>query len=173
MSDPEESAPKVAAIAAEETYVRALRLDRGPNRHPDARAAADMPETQLDAEVVKLVKALHLVTFHTRDSRRADGAGFPDRVIVGRGGVLWRELKREWSDLRPAQTTWKYQLLACGQNWDVWRPSDLMSGRIRRELLAITRPTTARDVMEALAEREGDMAFAAAMLDLKTGDQDG
>jgi hypothetical protein len=161
----------LAVIAAEREYVNAVRYSRAPNRHPDARAVSDMIEDELDAEVVKLVKALHLATFHTRDSRRADGAGFPDRVIVGPGGVLWRELKREWSDLRPAQTTWKYRLIATGQDWGIWRPTDLKSGRIRRELLALTRPVTVEDITRDLAEREGDMAFAAAMLDAKNSGQ--
>ncbi|WP_433464360.1 hypothetical protein [Spirillospora sp. CA-128828] len=154
-----------AVVTAEQEYVNAVRHSCGPDRHPDARGVSDMSEDELDAEVVKLVNGLRLATFHTRDSRRADGAGFPDRVIVGPGGVLWRELKREWSELRPGQVTWKYRLISTGQDWGLWRPTDLKSGRIRRELLALTHPVTVEEITRNLDEREGDMAFAAAMLD--------
>lgn len=144
------SADRATSKSAEDEYSRAVRL----GRHADSASVRSMTEAELDAEIVKRCKALHLVTFHTRDSRRSDGAGFPDRVIVGPGGVLWRELKREWSDLRSAQTKWKYQLLASGQDWALWRPSDLKSGRIQREMDEITNaPRSISD----------EQAFFAAM----------
>jgi hypothetical protein len=63
--------------------------------------------------------------------------GWPDLVIVGRGGVLWRELKIPPDGLRSAQRALGYSLTASGQDWAVWTPADLESGRVEKELETI------------------------------------
>jgi hypothetical protein len=77
---------------------------------------------------------------HNSDSRRAH-SGWPDWVIGARpGGVLVRELKREHLNPTRAQQEWLDILEAAGLDVGVWRPSDLLSGRIARELAAIALP---------------------------------
>lgn len=81
--------------------------------------------------------------YHVRDSKHAviQGVrpeGFPDLVLVrraaggDRGRVLFRELKREGKDPTADQAEWGAMLLAAGQDWGVWRPSDWPA--IEREL---------------------------------------
>lgn len=69
----------------------------------------------------------------------ASQAGFPDLVIIGPNGVLWRELKIPPDGLTGAQRALGYTLQASGQDWAVWIPRDRDSGRIRREIGEITR----------------------------------
>jgi hypothetical protein len=97
----------------------------------------DRGPDSLDAHVRRLMKDLNLRGYHTRDSRRSP-SGYPDWTIAGRRGVLFRELKREGKDPTPAQREWLYDLTVAGADAGVWRPSDLLSGRIQREMTAIS-----------------------------------
>jgi hypothetical protein len=77
--------------------------------------------------------------------RTADNRGFTDLMIVGPGGVIFRELKTEagmrpGARLRPDQTTWRYRLTAAGQDWAIWTPKDRASGLIESELCALETP---------------------------------
>ena len=105
---------KLAAVMSE---------DRGPD--------------SLDAHVRRLLRDLNLRGYHTHDSRRSHG-GYPDWTIVGTGGVLFRELKTQRGKVSPEQQQWLAALTAARQDADVWRPEDLLSGRIARELAAIS-----------------------------------
>ena len=93
-----------------------------------------MNEAELEKEVHGLIKFYGLFGFHAHDSRRSVGKGFPDWVICGKGGLLFRELKSDHGELSPEQRRWRNILLASGQDWAVWRPADLVSGRIENEL---------------------------------------
>jgi hypothetical protein len=73
---------------------------------------------------------------HNSDSRRAH-RGWPDWAIGGPRGVIFRELKRESEKPTKAQQAWLDALTASGADAGVWRPSDLLSGRIARELAAL------------------------------------
>jgi hypothetical protein len=97
----------------------------------------DRGPDSLDAHIRRLTSDLGLLRYHTHDSRRSPG-GFPDLVCVGPGGVLFRELKREGRNPTPAQQRWLDALTAAGSDAGVWRPSDLLSGRIARELAGIS-----------------------------------
>ena len=77
--------------------------------------------------------------FHPHDPRRSV-RGWPDLALVGRCGLAFRELKSQGGILRPEQREWGYALRAVGADWDVWRPSDLHSGRIEAELRALMTP---------------------------------
>lgn len=101
-----------------------------------AAMAEDRGPDSLDAHVRKLIKDLGLLGYHTHDSRRSPG-GFPDWVIVGEG-VMFRELKKQNGIVTLAQRQWIDTLDMSGADADVWRPSDLLSGRIARELAAIS-----------------------------------
>jgi hypothetical protein len=94
-----------------------------------------MTEAELEREVLALAAKRELRVLSIPDSRRLiTGTGYPDLTIAGRRGVLWRELKTEGGQLSADQRRWKYQLLASGQNWGVWRPRDLAAGEVAAQL---------------------------------------
>lgn len=97
-----------------------------------------MTERELDNGVRAICRDLRLHRYHTWDSRKSD-SGFPDLVIAGLGGVLFRELKRESATPTIRQQQWLDILAAGGMDIGVWRPSDLLSRRIHRELMAIAK----------------------------------
>lgn len=91
-----------------------------------------MGEDVLQSHVLEMCKSLGLLAYHTFDSRRSV-PGFPDLVIVGQNGVLYRELKRRNGKVRRDQVHWLVALRVAGQDADVWRPEDWPE-RIVREL---------------------------------------
>lgn len=102
----------------------------------DPRAAA-MPEDRgpdsLDAHVRRLMADLGLFGYHTRNSKGSE-KGWPDWVIIGRGGILYRELKSEHGTVSPEQRHVGELITRAGGNWAVWRPRDLISHAIAKEL---------------------------------------
>lgn len=79
------------------------------------------------------------------NQRIAGNKGFPDLEIMGPGGVLYRELKTmngmgPGGGLRPDQLVWRDRLLAAGQDYEIWTPRDLETGRIEQQLAAIEEP---------------------------------
>jgi hypothetical protein len=94
-----------------------------------------MSEADLDKAVRDLLKVHGLFGYHVPDSRGA-AAGWPDWVIVGTR-VLFRELKSTDGQLSPAQVRVRTLLQAAGSDWGLWRPADLVSGRIAQELAAV------------------------------------
>jgi hypothetical protein len=99
---------------------------------------ASLSEKQLQATVVEACKAAGLLCYHTFDSRRS-ASGFPDLVIVGRGGVLFRELKTAKGRVSVEQQAWLDALVAAGADAAVWRPADLATGAISSRLRALRR----------------------------------
>jgi hypothetical protein len=100
--------------------------------------AAAMSEADLERHVRAILKDLseHVLGYHTYFSK-ASHAGFPDWVFAGPGGVLFRELKTARGRLTVTQVMWRRTLREGGADVDVWRPEDLLSGRVARELAAI------------------------------------
>lgn len=96
-----------------------------------------MTEDQLLTYVTERCNDLGFRMFHARDSRRDDGKGFPDLVIAGYSGALFRELKSDSGQLETEQALWKWRLMACGADWGLWRPADWRSGQIEKELKSI------------------------------------
>lgn len=109
-----------------------------------------MSEDDLLNAVVDLTRLLGVLTHHCRPARTQgqDGQdrwvtpikgdkGFPDLVLAGTRGVLYRELKAERGRLSEEQNTWIARLRRTGADAAVWRPSDLASGRVQRELQEI------------------------------------
>ena len=94
-----------------------------------------MTEAQLQQAVAALCRLYGLRWHHQRYSI-GSGAGWPDLVIAGRS-LLFRELKREDGKVTRAQHGWGVTLGVAGADWDTWRPSDLASGRIQKELEGI------------------------------------
>ncbi|MDA8440464.1 MAG: VRR-NUC domain-containing protein [Propionibacterium sp.] len=99
--------------------------------------AADMTEAKLLDHVRAAARAMRLRAYHTHDSRRSE-PGFPDLVIVGPGGVLYRELKTQKGRVRLEQTAWLDDLTRAGQNARIWRPIDVLNGTVLDELHALT-----------------------------------
>lgn len=101
-----------------------------------------MNERHLQGAVIDLCKLYGIAWYHTYDSRNSV-AGWPDLALCGAGGFMLRELKTERGELTSDQDEWGFRLRNAGVNWDVWRPDDLRSGRIERELTAIRGPRIA------------------------------
>lgn len=99
-------------------------------------------ERDFGLEVEEVVTRLGLRYYHTFRAQHSV-AGFPDYVVISpKGhGMLYRELKREGKGPKfeptSAQQEWLDMLAANGQDVGVWRPTDLLSGRIVRELQTI------------------------------------
>lgn len=122
-----------------------------------------MTEEQLLRSVLDTARLLGVTTAHFRPALSqsgrwhtavaGDGKGFPDLVLVGPGGILYRELKTDVGRLKPEQVVWIRTLKAGGADADVWREADMHSGRIERELRAIRsrKPETF-----AAANRKGE-----------------
>lgn len=107
-----------------------------------------MSEDDLLGTVLDMASTLGVRTAHFRPAQTAqgwrtpvagDGKGWPDLVLVGRGGVLYRELKSATGSPTADQEVWLAALCVAGQDTAVWRPADLRSGRILAELRAVSR----------------------------------
>lgn len=68
----------------------------------------------------------------------ADGAGFPDLVLV-RDRLLVRELKAAVGRVSVEQVVWLDAFERCCVDVGVWRPDDWLSGRVELELRGAAR----------------------------------
>lgn len=106
-------------------------------------------EADLQRAVLDLARLHRLRVHHCRPARHGERwatpitghRGFPDLVIVGRGGVLWAELKSQTGRLSVDQVLWAETLTTAGQTHVTWRPSDLADGTIAAALAALGRPS--------------------------------
>lgn len=101
-----------------------------------ALAAKAMSEDALEEAVRDLARGLGVLRYHTWNSKNSP-AGWVDDVLIGRRGVLFRELKKATGTVTAKQHECMDALRRVGLDVDVWRPEDLHSGRIARELAAI------------------------------------
>ncbi len=128
--------PKPRLVAAEMT---AAELDEA---FKAAMGPPKMTEAQLQAGVLGECQRLGLRVHHNYRSDRAGiregGRGFPDLVIAGEHGVLFRELKTEDGRTSTDQDWWAWYLDHAGHDFAIWRPADLSSGRISTELRSIS-----------------------------------
>ncbi|WP_040595045.1 VRR-NUC domain-containing protein [Timonella senegalensis] len=94
-----------------------------------------MTEANLQTRILRLAKTCGYLTYHTHDSRRSQ-PGWPDLVLANKktGILLFRELKTERGRVRPEQKEWIETLTALGQDAAIWRPSDLLSGAVFKQL---------------------------------------
>lgn len=110
-------------------------------------------EDELLGGAFDVAKRLGILTYHPLPAQirpgryttpaQGDGKGWPDAVFAGLGGHLFREFKATDGRVSPEQQTWIDRFDAGGADVAVWRPADLLSGRITRELTAIKRPRPA------------------------------
>lgn len=83
-----------------------------------------MTEAELQAAILEYIGYLpDVLVYHVYDSRRSN-PGFPDLVILGTRGVLWRELKSAKGRTSKDQKTWIAALERAGEDVAVWRPED-------------------------------------------------
>ena len=100
---------------------------------------SNMTEAELYAEIEKYCDALDLAYMRNPDSRRVVGnRGFPDYVITGPRGAIFREVKDERNPLSVDQREWGRRFMLASMSWGTWRPRDLYSGRILYELQELT-----------------------------------
>lgn len=96
-----------------------------------------MREAELDQAVAELCVDLGVHRFHVPDSRRVEFRGFPDLVLWGPRGLIFRELKSDQGRLSREQMRVHETLLDARQDIYVWRPWDLHEGVIDSELRQI------------------------------------
>ena len=95
-----------------------------------------MTEAELQEAVRRMCADLGLYHYHPHDSRRSQ-AGWPDSVIIGPAGIIFRELKTQAGKLSSEQRHVGYLLTGAGLSWEVWRPADLLDGTIGAQLAAL------------------------------------
>jgi hypothetical protein len=94
-----------------------------------------MTEDELRELVLDLAASLGLLAFYKGDSRLlATPRGFPDLVLAGPGGVLFREIKSETGRITDGQARWIQLLRRGGADVKVWQPVDWIAERIHAEL---------------------------------------
>lgn len=98
-----------------------------------------MTESELNTHVVVMLAQRQLFGYHVRNSV-GSARGWPDWVILGPGGIIFRELKTEGGLVSTDQSIVGRKLETAGQNWQVWRPSDLHSGMIARQMDRLMKP---------------------------------
>lgn len=104
------------------------------------KMAALMTEAALQQTVASMCKSLGVKHWHHRLSKGTE-PGWPDSYMVGPAGILVRELKREdrsKGKVTAAQRECLDLMGLHGLDVGVWRPSDLFSGRIETEILAVS-----------------------------------
>jgi len=102
--------------------------------------ARSISEAELQRNVIEAAEALGYLVAHINDSRKQKAEGLPDLLMVRHGAPpIWAELKREpgggrHTGLTHMQTIWSDRLIASGQRWFLWRPSDWLDGTIEKVL---------------------------------------
>lgn len=108
-----------------------------------------MSEEDLKTTVIDMCRTLGLLVAHFRPAQtakgwrtpiEADGAGFPDLVIVGPGGVLFWETKSAKGKASKDQKCWLARLNQAGAQARLIKPCDLRDGTIIAALKAIAKP---------------------------------
>jgi hypothetical protein len=99
-------------------------------------------EIELLREVGKLCRRYDVDLHHTHQSPQ-NSPGWVDCALLGTRAAF-RELKTRTGRLSAAQQRTRERMRAADLDWATWRPADLESGRIDREIAALSgrRPWT-------------------------------
>lgn len=107
-----------------------------------------MREDQLQRAVMDLAQLHGLYVHHCRAAQVRQGRfvtpitgkpGFVDLVILGEGGLIFRELKVGRNQCTPEQSQWIARFTAAGYDAGVWRETDLHSGVIAQTLARLAK----------------------------------
>lgn len=112
-----------------------MNLDLAPRdwRHE----AASWSEEQLLRAVLSDCNLLRLDVKWDKQPRISTVKGWPDLIIIGPNGTLFRELKSMFGVLSVAQRAVGSKLARAGLDWQVWRPVEWYDGTIESQLLKI------------------------------------
>lgn len=83
----------------------------------------DESEAHFQSRVIRLAQLLGWKCFHMYDATNSP-AGLPDLLLRRPPRLLWAELKSEHGRLTPQQRLFLSDLIACGQEAYMWKPSD-------------------------------------------------
>lgn len=115
--------------------------DRQPGQKLRLKMGEDTPKGKcLKDYVLGLAPVYRVACYHTHLAIHSTLKGFPDIVAIGAGDILWRELKGDGKEPTDAQYEVLDLIRAAGGNAGWWNPDDWYSGRIKREMEAISRP---------------------------------
>jgi hypothetical protein len=86
-------------------------------------------------QVIRIAKMQGWLIFHASPKMvrpgvwRSDGRGFPDLVLVHKGGrgIIYAELKTDLGRLSEHQLDWGEAILTAGGEYHVWRPQHLQA----------------------------------------------
>ena len=83
-------------------------------------------ESELEEKIVERCGELGLMCFRAKPGERGGltPRGWPDLVIAGPGGLVFRELKSARGRLDPGQWRVYHQLTEAGADYQIWRPRD-------------------------------------------------
>jgi hypothetical protein len=104
-----------------------------------------MLEAEFQSQIVEAAKLHRVEAFHVSLSIRSE-PGWPDLVLVGPNGAIFRELKTMTGKVSEAQKFWLAILGDAGLDVGVWRPDQWPHPIVDeiRELGRITRPKPVR-----------------------------
>jgi len=98
-------------------------------------------EAAFGRQVIRRARRAGVLAHWCLDSRYCAGQrGFPDLVLAGQGGTIFRELKTGAGDTSAGQDLWGWMLRSGPlpvPAWAIWRPADLESGLIEMQLRMI------------------------------------
>lgn len=80
-----------------------------------------MLEAEFQSQILEACKLHHVEAFHVNLSIRSE-PGWPDLVLVGANGAIFRELKTATGKVSPHQAFWLAILEDAGLDAGVWRP---------------------------------------------------
>jgi hypothetical protein len=109
-----------------------------------ATLAAAMDEDAVERHMRWIIADLrdlgaNILAYHPWKTHAKRAAiGWPDWAVAGPGGVIFRELKREGRNPTKAQQEWLDYMVTAGLDAGVWRPSDVISGKMAAELTRIS-----------------------------------
>ena len=102
-----------------------------------------MREQELQDAVAELAQTFGYMVAHSRPARTKDGwrtawsydgKGYFDLTMIGRGRVLFVEVKGTRGVVSPEQQRWHIQAREAGLNVFVWWPKDWLDGTIEKVL---------------------------------------
>jgi hypothetical protein len=102
-----------------------------------------MSEAQLQSAIIELAHALGYRAAHFRPALTskgwrtpvsADGKGFPDLNIIGKGRVIYIECKSEKGQQSPEQLQWEQAIRESGAEYFLFRPSDWLNDNVEKAL---------------------------------------